>query len=134
MAVEHAVAQGERGVEAAPLRQKAPEPARLPRAPKARDEDDDADLGEDDGADEDDPEERGPAGPSTADGHRRFRIKSVGAFVDEVDRLARALQDGDLARAADEEADAPIQLRLALRQLGYVAKELDRLLRRNGWS
>ena len=73
------------------------------------------------------------AGPVTADGNRRFRIKTVGAFVDETDRLARALQEGDLARAAGEEPDAPIQLRLALRQLRFVSGELEKLLRRNGW-
>jgi ParB family chromosome partitioning protein len=134
MGVAQAVDQGERGVEPAPRREKAAEPARPAPPPRVKDEDEDDDLFPDDADDEDDPRERGPAGPSTADGHRRFRIKSVGAFVDEVDRLARALQDGDLARAADEEADAPIQLRLALRQLGYVTKELERLFRRNGWS
>ncbi len=112
--------------------------ARVPRAPRAVEQDgDDADLwiGSHDAA----PEEDGvagvaPAGPSTADGHRVFKIKSVGAFVDHVDRLARGLQDGDLARASDEEPDAPIQLRLAARQLGYVQHELQKLLKRRGWQ
>jgi ParB family chromosome partitioning protein len=111
-------------------------PARLPRAPKAKDGDaDDADLwvGSADSVPEDDGP-RAPAGPRTADGHRVFKIKSVSGFVDEVDRLARCLQDGDLARAADEEADAPIQLRLAARQLAYVSKELSTFLRTRGWS
>lgn len=111
-------------------------PARLPRAPKAKDEDgDDADLwiGSADSVPDDDGP-RAPTGPRTADGHRVFTIKSVSAFMDEIDRLARCLQQGDLARAADDEADAPIQLRLAARQLEYVSKELAKFLRSRGWS
>ena len=117
---------------------KAQAPERVPRAPKARDEDDadDADLwvGSHDAAPEEADGVAGPVGPRTADGHRVFKIKSVGAFADEIDRLARCLQDGDLARAADEEPDAPIQLRLAARQLGYVQQELHKLLKRRGWG
>jgi ParB-like chromosome segregation protein Spo0J len=111
-------------------------PAKMPRAPKAKDEDgDDSDLwvGSHDSVPDDDGP-RAPSGPRTADGHRVFKIKSVAAFMDEVDRLARCLQEGDLARAADEEADAPIQLRLASRQLTYVQKELSKFLRTRGWG
>ncbi len=135
MSVEEALDQGERGVEAAPRVEQSATSTRVPRAPRADAEERDSDLWEDE--DEPDAEEErqgGPAGPITADGHRRFRIKSVGVFVDEVDRLARSIQDGDLSRAAGEEADAPIQLRLALRQLGFVTRELETLLRRNGWG
>jgi ParB family chromosome partitioning protein len=111
-------------------------PARLPRGPKPKDEDgDDADLwiGSADSVPDDDGP-RAPTGPRTADGHRVFKIKTVSAFMDEIDRLARCLQEGDLARAADDEPDAPIQLRLAARQLGYVSKELTRFLRTRGWN
>jgi ParB family chromosome partitioning protein len=111
-------------------------PVRLPRAPRPTDEDDgDADLwiGSADAAPDDDGP-RAPIGPRTADGHRVFTIKTVSAFVDEVDRLARCLQDGDLARAADDEPDAPIQLRLAARQVGYVSKQLATFLRTRGWN
>ena len=111
-------------------------PARMPRAPRAKDEDaDDADLwiGSADSVPDDDGP-RAPAGPRTADGHRVFKIKSVSAFMDEIDRLARCLQEGDLARAADDEPDAPIQLRLAARQLAYVSKELATFLRTRGWG
>ena len=54
--------------------------------------------------------------------------------MDEIDKLARCLQEGDLARAADDEPDAPIQLRLAARQLAYVSKELGKFLKTRGWS
>jgi ParB family transcriptional regulator, chromosome partitioning protein len=120
----------------APPRPAATAPARLPRAPKPTDEDaSDADLwigSADSEPDDDGP--RAPSGPRTADGHRVFKIKSVSAFMDEIDRLARCLQDGDLARAADDEPDAPIQLRLAARQLEYVTRELSKFLRRRGWN
>jgi len=111
-------------------------PAKLPREPKAKDEDaDDADLwvGSHDSAPDDDGP-RGPVGPRTADGHRVFKIKTVAAFADEVDRLARCLQDGDLGRAADEEPDAPIQLRLVVRQMEYVQRELTKFLKTRGWA
>jgi ParB family transcriptional regulator, chromosome partitioning protein len=111
-------------------------PARMARAPKAKDaSEDDSDLWI--GSADSVPDDDGPralTGPRTADGHRVFKIKTVSAFVDEIDRLARCLQDGDLARAADEEADAPIQLRLATRQLAYVSKELNGFLRTRGWA
>ena len=90
---------------ARPPRSREAAPARLPRAPKAKDEDaDDADLWI--GSADSVPDDDGPraAGPRTADGHRVFKIKTVSAFMDEIDRLARCLQDGDLARAADDEA------------------------------
>jgi len=120
----------------APSKSAQAAPARVPRVTKVKDEDaDDADLwiGSADSVPDDDGP-RTPAGPRTADGHRVFKIKTVSAFMDEIDRLARCLQEGDLARAADEEPDAPIQLRLASRQLQYVSKELGKFLRTRGWG
>jgi ParB family chromosome partitioning protein len=134
LSAEEAIELGERGDVPPPaLKAKADAPEKLPRAPKAKDEDgDDADLwiGSADSAPDDD----GPVEPRTADGHRVFKIKTVAAFSDEIDRLARCLQEGDLARAADDEPAAPIQLRLAARQLDYVQQELKKLLRKRGWS
>jgi hypothetical protein len=106
----------------------------LPSRPRAE-SDDDADLwGPDEPAADAEPDARVPAGPTTADGHRRFRIRTVSAFCDEVDRLARCLQEGDLATAATREADAAVRLRLAARQLEYAQRELGTLLQRQGWS
>lgn len=119
-----------------PARSAETAPARVPRAPKAKDEsEDDSDLwvGSADSVPDDDGP-RAPAGPRTADGHRVFKIKTVAAFMDEIDRLARCIQDGDLGRAADEEPDAPIQLRLASRQLAFVSKELTSFLKKRGWG
>ena len=132
-----AIELGERDEVPEPItRPRAETPTRVPPAPKAKDDDeDDGDLwaGSADATPEEG-ESAGPVGPRTADGHRVFKIKSASAFSDEIDRLARALQDGDLARAADEEPDAPIQLRLAARQLDYVRQELQKLLKRRGWN
>ncbi|MBI4494015.1 MAG: ParB/RepB/Spo0J family partition protein, partial [Chloroflexi bacterium] len=135
--VEQALELGERGEVPEPTRQpKAAAPARLPRAPRAEAEEDERDLWPEEAEAEEEaagePGGHGPTGPATADGHRRFRIRSVSAFCDEVDRIARCLQDGELARAADQEADAPIQLRLALRQLTYAQRALTELLQRRG--
>ena len=139
LSIVEAIELGERGdvpVAIAPPRTAGAAPAKLPRAPQANDEDgDDADLwiGSADSVPDDDGP-RAPSGPRTADGHRVFKIKTVSAFMDEIDRLARCIQDGDLARAADDEPDAPIQLRLAARQVEYVSKELSKLLRTRGWN
>src|SRR3954447_20788123 len=139
LSVAEAIELGERGdtpVAITPPRAAQPATARVPRVTRVTDEDaDDADLwiGSADSVPDDDGP-RAPAGPRTADGHRVFKIKTVSAFMDEIDRLARCLQDGDLAHAADEEADAPIQLRLASRQLTYVSKELGKFLKKRGWG
>ena len=108
---------------------KADGPSHLPRAPRAE-AGDDADLW--DAADEatdalEDGPPRAPAGPVTADGNRRFRIRTVSAFCDEVDRLARCLQEGDLVQAIGRESDAEVRLRLAARQVDYLQRELDTL-------
>jgi ParB family chromosome partitioning protein len=111
-------------------------PARLPRAPRAE-ADDDAELwGPDEGATDglDDEPAPAPRGPLTADGNRRFRIRSVSAFCDEVDRLARCLQEGDLTAAANQEPEAAVRLRLAARQVDYLQRELTAFLRRQGWA
>src|SRR5262249_7076597 len=143
--VAEAVALAEQGVVPEPLVAPKPaNPARLPRPPRAE-ADDDADFwGPEDQAEDSAAgeatgaaprgRERGPAAPTTADGHRRFRIRTLSAFCDEVDRLARCLQEGDLAQAVEREADAAVRLRLASRQLDYVQRELAALCARHGWT
>lgn len=134
LALEEAVELGESNAELpeAP-RQKAPT-ERIARAPKAESDDSDADLWDDRPAADDDDDAPPLAGVAeTADGHRVFRIRTVAAFCDEVDRLARCLIDGDLDRAANDDPAAPLKLRLAARQLEHTAKLLDKLLGRHGW-
>jgi ParB family transcriptional regulator, chromosome partitioning protein len=132
--IAEAVEMAEQGVVPDSILTPKAAPTHLPPRPRAE-RDDDADLwGPDEQAADEPSESRAPAGPSTANGHRRFRIRGVSAFCDEVDRLARCLQDGDLAKAADSEADAAVRLRLAARQLDYVQRELGALLLRHGWA
>ena len=134
--VDEAVAIAVRGDQVPDIRQSQPEPVRqrIAPAPKATSdsEDSDADLW---------PEDRDPDGfedgpgkaVATADGHRVFRIRTVDAFCDDVARLARSLQDGDLAKAIEQDEASKVKLPLARRQIGYVAGELQALLDRHGW-
>jgi len=63
----------------------------------------------------------------TADGNRVFRIRTLAAFCDETDRLARCVQDGDLARAAKQDPAAPARLRLAAKQLTFTLRAVQAL-------
>jgi ParB family chromosome partitioning protein len=128
--VVEAIAFGENDAElpeAAPERVKS---ERVARAPKAE-SDDDSGLWEEPAEENDGP----VAGiTETADGHRVFKIRTVPAFCDEVDRIARALVDGDLDRAAENDPAAPLKLRLTSRQLDHAAKLLNQLLTKRGWK
>jgi ParB/RepB/Spo0J family partition protein len=127
-----------------------PQPQKVPRVPQptgaAEDGDDDIWLSDATGAPtpeatgEADP--FGPAGatvgaagaaggafaaPETADGHRVFRIRTLAAFCDDVDRLTRCIQDGDLARAAQGDPASPAKLRLAAKQLAFTLEAVQAL-------
>jgi ParB family chromosome partitioning protein len=129
----------------------APAPAAAPRVaprPKAEEpEGDDAGLWQEDATGAPTPEALGepdafapPPGagagragegqlePETRDGHRVFRIRTLSAFCDEVDRLARCLQDGDLAKATREDPGAATRLRLAAKQLTFTLRGVESLL------
>ncbi|HLI28310.1 MAG TPA: ParB/RepB/Spo0J family partition protein [Chloroflexota bacterium] len=135
LAVADAVALAEQGAEVGPqVRERPVAPPRLPPRPAATAQEEADERAEPDAPPSSEEATAGPAGPRTADGHRRFRLRSVSAFCDEVDRLARCLQEGDLARASLHEADAAVQLRLAARQLAYVVRALGQLLEERGWA
>ena len=113
-------------------------PTPLPAGPHVDDPDDDSDLWDDD---PDDPTEvadqRGPAQarqPDTADRSRVFRIHSIDAFADLVERLSQCLRDGDITVIADQDETAPMKLRLVLRQLESVTKDLRLYLNRRQWA
>jgi ParB family chromosome partitioning protein len=128
----------------APVPVAAPAPA-APVAPVARpatapieDPDDDSDLWDDD---PEEPDELGdPPGtvrarqPDTADRSRVFRIHSVDAFADLVERLGQCIRDGDITSLADQDAAAPMKLRLVLRQMEAVTKDLRLYLNRRQWA
>jgi ParB family chromosome partitioning protein len=135
LAVDEAIDLGESNAELpeAPKQKAAAE--KIARAPKVDAEDDDSDLFDDPpGARDEDDDQPLAAIAETADGHRVFRIRTVAAFCDEVDRLARAIVEGDLDRAAGDDPAAPLKLRLASRQLEHTAKLLTQLLGRRGWK
>jgi len=69
----------------------------------------------------------------TADGNKVFRIRSVASFCDEVDRIARCVQEGDLLSAAKGDGDAPMRLRLALKQLRFTTQAVEALAQQHGW-
>ncbi|MCS6802143.1 MAG: ParB/RepB/Spo0J family partition protein [Chloroflexota bacterium] len=98
--------------------------------------DEDADLWEEQPRDEIDALlDASPAGAAleTTDRSRLRRIRTIDAFCDEVDRLARALEEGDLAKAAARQPEAAPRLRLAYRQLRWVADALGAFLAERGW-
>jgi len=63
--------------------------------------------------------------PTTRDGHRVLKIHSLDAFVDEVARLTRCVQDGDLQRLLGEDEAGRVKLRLAARQLRFLAQAVE---------
>jgi len=93
----------------------------------------DADPGTDEGAAEEAefwPEEAGEAEsglavgatPLTQDRARVLRIRSLDSFADEVARLTRCVQDGDLARLVRDDPQGAVKLELAVRQIGFLAR------------
>ncbi|MFN8534690.1 MAG: ParB/RepB/Spo0J family partition protein [Dehalococcoidia bacterium] len=70
----------------------------------------------------------------TADGNRTRKIKTVDSFCDEVDRLARALEEGDLAKAAARNPEAAARLRLAYKQVRWIEETLGSFLVERGWA
>ena len=102
---------------------------RLKSRPAAEESESDADLWpEDADGTEDDEEGFANGEPATRDGNRVFRVASVDSFCDEVARIARAVQDGDLGRAMSQDERGAAKLGLALRQLRFVTRGVEDLL------
>lgn len=141
-----ALRRGERiaTVEAAvrePLPRLGPTPTETAE-PEPWDDDD-----EDEGEEEDD-EEEGPAHdprralppqpsrggdyghlePTTRDGNRVRRIHTLDAFMDELQRLAVCVQEGDLQRLIEESESGDIKIKLAARQLRFLADAVAALV------
>ncbi len=109
----------------------------LSRQPRGNaDGDDDNDLWDDEPKDEIDALLDGsPFGGQmdTADGNRVRKIKTVDSFCDEVDRLSRAIEEGDLAKAAARNPEAAVRLRLAFKQVVWIQETLGQFLVERGW-
>ena len=67
--------------------------------------------------------------PSTRDGNRVRRIHSLDAFMDELQRLAVCVQEGDLQRMLGESESASVKVRLAARQLRFLSEAVTALVR-----
>ncbi|GIV96674.1 MAG: chromosome partitioning protein ParB [Herpetosiphonaceae bacterium] len=65
---------------------------------------------------------------------RVFRIRSLDQMVDESDRLARALHEGDLVKWVAKDEGAPFKLRLLLKQLETLTRALRQLMSEQGWD
>lgn len=97
---------------------------RVPRPPKAEEEDD-ADLWPE-SAEEPEEQHAVPAS-ATADGNRRFRIRSLDSFLDELSRLVRCVEDGDLEKYVRADQSGRAKVNVALRQVAYLSRELAEL-------
>jgi len=65
--------------------------------------------------------------PSTSDRYRTRKVPSLDAFADEVGRLTRCVQDGDLQRFSEQDPNAAVKLRLVARQLRFLAEAVEAL-------
>lgn len=96
---------------------------KLPAAPKAEAEDED--LWQDKASDEDDITR--PTGVGTADGNRRFKVRGLDSFLDELSRLVRCAEDGDLERFVAADGHGRKKMEVALRQLAFLNREVAQL-------
>jgi ParB family transcriptional regulator, chromosome partitioning protein len=113
-----------------PVEARSSGPIHLPPAPKAQTEEDgDSEFWNDvDDPVQDDPEYSPPsAASSTLDGNRRFRIRSLDSFMDELARLIRCVEEGDLAKLAEADGAAGTKIALARRQVAYLDRTLETL-------
>lgn len=65
--------------------------------------------------------------PTTRDGNRVRKIHTLDAFMDEVQRLATCVQEGDFRRLYLEDETGLLKARLAVRQLRYLARSLEEI-------
>jgi ParB family transcriptional regulator, chromosome partitioning protein len=65
--------------------------------------------------------------PTTRDGNRVRRIHSLDAFMDELQRLAVCVQEGDLQRLLEEDDVGDVKIKLAARQLRFLAEAVAAL-------
>jgi len=60
----------------------------------------------------------------TRDGNRIRKIHSLDSFMDELQRLAQCIQEGDLQQFLDDDEGARVKVRLAARQARFLADAL----------
>lgn len=72
-------------------------------------------------------QEADPAGPRTRDGNRVRKVRSLDSFLDEADRLARCVQDGDLAKLVAADPEGALKLRLVAKQLAFLSRAVGEM-------
>ena len=70
--------------------------------------------------------------PTTRDGNRVRKIHSLDSFMDEVQRLASCVQEGDLQRMLGDSDGASVKIKLAARQLRFLSDAVSALARSTG--
>lgn len=65
--------------------------------------------------------------PTTRDGNRVRKVHSLDVFMDELQRLAVCVQEGDLQRLLREDEASALKLRLAERQLRFLLEAISAL-------
>ncbi|MGC8959675.1 MAG: ParB/RepB/Spo0J family partition protein [Chloroflexia bacterium] len=78
-------------------------------------------------------EEGEEAGLEAADWARLRRFRSLDEVLDGAGRITRTLYEGDLERWAERDAQAPVKVRLLLRQLRAVVEAIERFCQARGW-
>jgi len=120
-----------------PLTRLGPAPSEAAERAPWDDEEDEEDNGDDDGGTGDlhrippnRPSGEGDFGylePTTRDGNRVRRIHTLDAFMDEVQRLAVCVQEGDLQRLIEADEVGEVKVKLAARQLRSLAEAVASL-------
>jgi ParB family chromosome partitioning protein len=72
--------------------------------------------------------------PTTRDGNRVRRIHSLDAFMDELQRLAQCVQEGDYQRFVENDPGGAVKTNLAARQLHFLADAISALAKALGQS
>ncbi len=75
-----------------------------------------------------------PLAPEGSDWARLRRFRSLDDVLDGAGRISRSLYEGDVEKWASDDEQAPMKLRLLLRQLRGVVESLERIGRARGWS
>lgn len=78
-------------------------------------------------------EEEEEAGPAAADWARLRRFRSLDEVLDGAGRITRTLYEGDLEQWAERDEQAPVKVRLLLRQLRAVVEAIERFCQARGW-
>ncbi len=99
----------------------------IPPAPPVKLADEDEGEAEGDDGGEEEPARTVVAAPFTRDGNRVRKIHSLDSFMDETDRLAHCVQEGDLAKLVGADPDGGTKLRLVAKQLAFLARAVGEM-------